>query len=100
MKKIKDDAKFLLETGLLFEINRTILHKFGYALVIDTDYNNKRKVVIVGLFEPNEPDDEGWIYDEESFQDGAQKYQKFLEQIGKNKIDKRKEKLGFIIQEK
>jgi hypothetical protein len=32
---LKDPGKFLVDSGLLFEINRRVLHPFGLALAIE-----------------------------------------------------------------
>ena len=36
IKRVADPAKLLLETGLLFDINRSILHPLGLALEVVT----------------------------------------------------------------
>ena len=41
------DARFLLDSGLLFEINRTVLHLFGIALTADV-------IEILGVQPPQE----------------------------------------------
>ena len=99
MKRIKNEAKILIDNGLLFEINRLVLHKFGYVLVVDTSLTDRRKVVISGLFEPDEDSDEGWLFDPESWEDGKKKYENFLEDGGQDKLDARKNSIGFEVQE-
>lgn len=95
-KYIKNEGKFLVENGLLFRINQQILHPLGLALVIDTEPENRRKVSIRGVLETD--DDEGWLYDPETFEEGLKKYEQFMKTKGQERIDLRKSALGFIIQ--
>ena len=43
IKKIKESAEFLVDSGLLFEINRKILHPLGLAIevVVEDDGTTK-----------------------------------------------------------
>ena len=97
MEYMKNEARFLLDSGLLFEINRLVLHKHGLAMVIDIDIDNRRKVKIRGIVETKDAD--GWLFDQESFEEGRFKYEQFLNEKGTLQLDKRKEVLGFVIQE-
>lgn len=96
VKKISQAAKFLLDNGLLFEINRKILHPVGLALEIDV--NDKDKAVFGPLWDCRE-DPEGIIYDEEVLADGFEKLNKFMEEHGNHRLETRKENLGYVIQE-
>lgn len=91
-------TKFLLDNGLIFEINRRVLHPFGLALVVDIDRENRRQLAITALAETEDP--EGFLYDAEAFGVGIEKFEKFLRKTGQARLDSRKEKLGFIEQEK
>lgn len=98
MPAIKNFAKYLIENGLIFEINRKVLHPLGLALVVDIDYNNRRKLAITALVETE--DEEGFIYDEEAFDVGKEKYEKYLDKKGgRDRLDTRRIKYGFIEQE-
>lgn len=97
MSYIKNEARFLLDAGLLFEINRKVLHPLGLAMVIEVDDSNRRKVKISGILKTD--DSEGFLYDEETFKEGQQKYQEFLEREGSAALASRQAKTGFIVQE-
>lgn len=93
----KSYGKFLIDNGLVFEINRKVLHPLGLALIVDVDYKNKKKLVVTGIMETD--DAEGFIYDQETFDVGKDKYNAYLKKHGMERLESRKEKLGFIEQE-
>lgn len=97
MEYIKGSARMLVDSGLLFEINRTILNKFGLMLVVDQDLKNKKQLAIVGLYSSEDP--EGFIIDEDAFNLGKEKFEKFVRK-NQDKLDAREESLGFLVQEK
>ena len=68
----------------------------GLALVVDVDYKNKRQVHISALLQTE--DDDGFLYDDEGFDSGYEKYQKFLNKYGAERLKARKEKHKFIQQ--
>jgi hypothetical protein len=98
MKKIKNFQRYLIDNGLVFEINRRVLHPLGLSLVVDVAYDNRKNLAIVGLDQTD--DAEGFLYDEETFKVGEDKYQNFLKKEGSQKVQLRQETLGFIFQEK
>lgn len=100
MKKVDKYVRFLVDNGLLFEINRKVLHPLGYALDIDIHPDNSKWLSINGLLEVDDDDEEGFVYDDEAFDVGSEKYELFLAKKGQKKLNLRKDKLGFIIQEK
>ncbi len=97
MTKVKNYARFLLDNGLIFEINRKVLHPLGYALVVDVDPEDHRKIAIDGLYETDDP--EGFIFDSEAFNEGQLKYNKFLKESGQSRIETRRDKIGIDVQE-
>jgi hypothetical protein len=97
MNRIKNHARFLLDNGLIFEINRKVLHPLGLALVIDVDPEDHRKLVIDGVYETE--DTEGFIFDSEAYKEGQAKYDKFLEEGGHYRINARIEKFGYVVQD-
>jgi hypothetical protein len=97
MKWVKQFPKYLVENGLLFEINRKVLHPLGMELVVDVDYEN-RKWLRVDRLEYVENDPEGILYDEETLRANQKAYQRYLDEEGQGKLDARKGKLGFIVQ--
>lgn len=97
MRKIKKAAEFLLENGLLFEINRKILHPLGLAL--EVDINDAGKIDFGDVWDCRE-DSEGILFDPETFVEGSERYEKYLKEYGNECIDKRQNKIGFVTQEK
>jgi hypothetical protein len=96
MESISKFPKFLIDNGLIFEINRKVLHPLGMALVVDIDRNSKRQLAITALLETE--DQEGFIFDEETYNVGNEKYQKFLKNGGQKRLTDRFHKYGFIDQ--
>jgi hypothetical protein len=88
---IKPTGKFLLDSGLLFTINRTVLHPYGLAMGVDTETDE------VTIYDARQ-DPEGWMYTEDMLKHGKEKYDKFLADFGTAKIKERHENLGFVIQ--
>ena len=97
-ERVKGFERFLIDNGLIFEINRKVLHPLGLALIVDISFENRKALKIVGLDETDAA--EGFLFDEETFEDGMEKLQRFMEKKGLSKIDARKKEIGFIIQEK
>jgi len=98
METISKFPKFLVDSGLIFEINRKVLHPLGMSMVVDVDRNNKRQIAITALWETE--DHEGFVFDEETYNVGKEKYQKFLNKGGQERLDYRLAKYGFVEQDK
>ena len=98
MEAISKFPKFMVDNGLVFEINRKVLHPLGMAMVVDVDRNNKRQLAITALLETEDP--EGFLYDEEGYDVGQEKYQKFLDKGGQERLNYRLAKYGFVEQDK
>lgn len=98
MKKIKNSARFLLDSGLLFEINRKVLHPLGLAMSVELDDDSNTKVVFGDIVDSRD-DPEGFIFSPESFLDGIDKLGQYMEEFGQKALNSRLEKLGYIIQE-
>jgi hypothetical protein len=88
-------GKFLYESGLLFEINRTILHPLGLALEVVVDGDN----VTVGDLWDYREDEEGMLYDPATFAAGRAKHLGMMAKWGYEAHMKRKAALGYIVQE-
>lgn len=95
-KKIEDAARFLHDTGLLFEINRRILHPLGLALEIAQEEDGV--MYVSGVWDCRD-DPEGVIFEEETFEFGESKLNRYMEEQGNAFMIKRAEKLGFLEQE-
>lgn len=90
----QEAAELLAETGLLFEINRKVLHPLGLALAITV--NKRGKVTgFAGMTDCcNDP--EGVIFADDAT--GPEKLRKFMAGTGKAKLQARLKALGFVIQ--
>ncbi len=96
MEKIKRiDIKEFREMGLLQEINRQFLHPLGLALEVIIDEETEIES-LGGIWDYRE-DDEGM-----TFGDGMINPEKVknIKEFTKRQHKKRKETIGFIIQEK
>jgi hypothetical protein len=82
-------------TGLLFEINRRVLHPYGFALALSYDDATKR---VDGMRLICTKDQEGITYPPETFEEANARLQKFLDDEGNGKIECRLRALGFIEQ--
>lgn len=94
LKRITEVTKFLLDTGLLFEINRRVLHPLGLALEVSLDGDNATVSAVWDC--RNDP--EGVTYEEGTFKYGARKYATYMEHHGLKALQSRKEKLGYLEQ--
>lgn len=90
----KLDAAFLLESGLLFEINRTILHPIGISLAVKKDVEGSSTF---GL-KDERTNPEKLIYSKESYKTGHKKLIRFMKNYGHNQLKKRADKLGWSFQ--
>lgn len=94
IKYLENPAQFLLDNGLLFEINRTVLHPHGLALAVTTDEDTTAIVTSIWDYQDEEG---GMAFSPDTFKEGQEKYSKFLEER-KEKLEKRKEILGYVLQ--
>lgn len=90
------NVNFLIENGLLFEINRSILHPFGLMLSVEQD--SDRNFILGDLIDCREQKEEV-IFDKESLEQGKNELKKFMDEYGMKKLKKRHDLLGWIIQE-
>lgn len=95
-KRLKDPAKFLMDNGLLFEINRSVLHPFGLALEVQID-DETGKVTLGGVWDYR-TDNDGLRYTDGAFVDGAKKFDGFLKRFGLKRMRSRKKLLGYVRQ--
>jgi len=94
-KILANPAKFLIESGLLFEINRTVLHPVGLALCFHVDDDDKLAGIEVW---DSRDDPEGYLFTEDTLKHGEEKFRKFMVEFGKEKQQERKEELGYVYQ--
>lgn len=98
MKNIKDPISFLLDSGLLFEINRQVLHPFGLALGVMPSEGTDKEVGEFTIWDERQ-DPEGIAFSPTSFVRGVEKLNTFLEDFGIEKMAQRHTELDFIVQE-
>lgn len=96
-KKTGKPEKFLMDTGLLFEINRKVLHPFGLALAVNVD--DERDIITKFEIIDHRDDLEGIVYSEEAYFVGKEKFDKFMKEFGEKRLQTRKSALGYIEQE-
>lgn len=95
-KAIKNFVKFLVDNGLIFEINRKVLHPVGLALIVDIERGKRNQLAITALLETDDP--ESFLYDDEGIEVGTEKYKAFLKKRGQKFIDSRIESFGKSVQ--
>jgi hypothetical protein len=105
-------AKFLLDSGLLFEINRSILHPFGLAIEViiddsipvteslglDEEPVVKDPIIRIGDVWDFRTEPGGMQFADESYAEGLIKFTKFMQEFGSAKLAQRKQLLGYIKQ--
>lgn len=88
---------FLLENGLLFEINRTILHPVGLALSVKIDPNiqdGPNEILVLSQTD----DSEGFLYSSDDFKSGFARLNRYMKTSGESALTRRQSSLGYIRQ--
>lgn len=85
----------LYNNGLLFAINREILHPFGLAIGVKVEDDGK---ISGGVLFDHSNNHNGMNFDPPSLIEGAIKYNKFLKETGASKKEIRRKNLGYILQ--
>jgi hypothetical protein len=102
MANVKDPSNFLCDTGLLFEINRRILHPMGLALAIqfpdEGELDPTLETATVSILDARD-DPEGYVFEDDTMAEGQAKLEKFVaENALQQKLMIRRAQLGFITQ--
>lgn len=97
IKRIENAAGFLRDNGLLFEINRMILHPLGLALEIQE--NEPGEFSFTNRLWDYRDDPEGILYANQTFNEGEARYRQFMGDFGHAKLAERETALGFIYQD-
>ena len=92
---IENPAEFLVSTGLLFEINRRVLHPLGLALSLAIGENNETVVKVWN----GQAYLEGYEYTDETLKLGLEKLKKYFDDVGTNRTKQRESLLGYVVQE-
>ncbi len=100
MKKRSDwandpvDASYLLDSGLLFEINRQFLHQLGLGLTVRDDGRGGR---VIGI-KDERADPGSLVFGREALEEGRRKFVRFLRSYGSSQMAKRERKLKLCCQ--
>ena len=94
MKTIDRPARFLIDNGLLFEVNRQVLHPLGLQLELTVAADGRR----AGLELVDNRDSEAPIYfGPDQWAAGRSKYEEYMETAGRRNMQKRR-RVGMVIQ--
>lgn len=88
----------IMDMGLLFEINRRVLHPLGMAMAVNIDPNDPEDEGEFGGILDSRDDPEGFIYGDDLMESGLKKFEDYMEREGLEKLRVRQEQLGYIIQ--
>lgn len=88
-------AEFLYNSGLLFEINRLLLHPLGLALQVELDEQGKIKPL--RSIQDFRDDPIGLIFPDEAMVAGQEKLASFIQSV-KKPLTIREKMLGYIVQ--
>lgn len=87
---VRVDPRMLLDTGLLFEINRTVLHPVGLALGVNNQDGS------VSLHQV--PETTGILFEEADLREGDRKFAEFMRSDGAKAHTARARLHGFAVQ--
>jgi len=72
----------LLDMGLIFEINRQILHPLGMAIAVELDPDDPEfESKFAGVWDSRD-DPEGFLFGDDLMEEGLKKFQDYMEQEG------------------
>jgi hypothetical protein len=91
------DFKFLVNSGLLFEINRSILNPIGLALTLKKLPDGS--LILSDQLKDCRSNPEQLVIDAATFENGKRKLADFLSEFGHAQMDKRRDKLGWGTQD-
>lgn len=94
MKTIDNPVEFLRNNGILFEMNRQVLHPLGLELQIHL--NDEGRITGIDLLD-NRDNPQPIFFPPESYNEGREKYETYLKEHGRRNIQKRRQ-LGVVIQ--
>lgn len=92
--KIEDPVEFLRDAGILFEINRQVLHPLGLELEFRLDEDGG---IAEMELQDNRDRPDAISFSAEEFNEGRSRYEDYLRAHGRRNIRKRRD-LGMVIQ--
>lgn len=91
---VEKPAVFLEENGILFEMNRQVLHPLGLELHLTCGEDGElARLEIVDNRDRPEP----IFFSSEAFENGRERYQRYMAEQGKRNVQKRRQ-IGMVIQ--
>lgn len=92
--RIEKPARFLVDQGILFEINRQVLHPLGLELDLEIEEDG---AVCELVLQDNRSSPEPIYFTTEEFEEGREKYERYMKKHGRRNIQKRRQ-IGMVIQ--
>lgn len=97
IKYLPNPGEFLIDSGLLFEINRRILHPYGLALAVTADTTTEPRTAEPMMVWDYRDDPEGIRFGDEDFKAAEAKLAATVEAF-QEKFGMRRAALGYVIQ--
>jgi hypothetical protein len=95
----REDAALLVDSGLLFEVNRRVLHPLGLALAVECDGTaDGATPLMISPHLVRTDDPEGIVFTDEALEDGFRKLKEFMRAEGFPRLARRYEAFGFRTQ--
>lgn len=88
------DVAYLLDSGILFEINRSFLHQLGIAMVAKKDSEGK----LVLALKDSRQTPEDLIFQKNVYEKGHIKLRRFMRDFGHQQMQRRDKALGWSSQ--
>lgn len=92
--KIENPVQFLTDNGILFEMNRQVLHPLGLELHFHLD--DEGRVTGIDLLD-NRGASEPIYFSAEAFDEGRERYEKYMGEHGRRNMQKRRQ-IGMVVQ--
>ena len=89
------NAEYLVKSGLLFEINLTVLHPVGLALTVIKNQNGS---IEFGPIKDYRQEPEKLVFDGSTYEQGQMKLNTFMRKFGDFQMEKRRKTLGWACQ--
>lgn len=94
LPKIEKPVQFLVDNGVLFEMNRQVLHPLGLELQFQLD--DEGRLTAIDLHD-NRDSLNPISFAPEDFEAGRKRYESYLAEHGRRNMQKRR-KIGMVIQ--
>ena len=94
LPKIENPVEFLIDHGILFEMNRQVLHPLGLELHFRLDDDGR--ITAIDLLD-NRGGEQPISFSQEDFAAGRARYEAYLADHGRRNMQKRRQ-VGMVIQ--